>query len=184
MNDFDSSAPNTGSSGSAPSGSGLPGSGPSGSGTPGLGSDANGPAAPSAGSAATPLPPRHSFGRRHWGKLTLLLLLGIPLAGFALWIVIGLNWSYSNGTRSGTVQKISSKGWLCKTWEGTLYTSVSPGFRADSFNFTVRNDSLAHVIEGLSGKRVAVRYDQHTLVPISCFGDTEYFVSGVDVLPN
>jgi hypothetical protein len=126
------------------------------------------------------VPPKKSFGRRHWGKLTLFMILLIPLAGLALWTVIGLNWSYSEGTRSGTLAKFSRKGWLCKTWEGTLYTDISsPSFRSDSFNFTVRSDSLASELVKLSGKRVAVEYKQHTLVPTSCFGDTEYFVSGV-----
>ena len=155
---------------------------------PGPGSDANDPAtpppAPATAGTTTPPPPRRSFARRNWGKLTFLLLLGIPLIGLALWAVIGLNYTYSTGTRSGIVQKVSRKGWLCKTWEGTLYTSVTPGFRTDSFNFTVRDDSLATVLEGLSGKRVAVQYDQHNLVPTNCFGDTEYFVSGVEVLPE
>jgi hypothetical protein len=83
------------------------------------------------------------------------------------------------------VAKISRKGWLCKTWEGTLYTDViGTGFRSDSFNFTVRDDSLSQEIMKLSGKRVAVQYKQHTLVPTSCFGDTEYFVSGVRVVPQ
>lgn len=132
----------------------------------------------------SPSAPRRSFGRRHWGKLTTLLILGIPLAGLALWTVIGLNWTYSSGERAGYVQKISRKGWLCKTWEGTLYTDIAKGFRSDSFNFSIRDDSLAKVVEGLSGKRVAVQYDQHNLVPTSCFGDTEYFVSGVRPLPE
>jgi len=131
-----------------------------------------------------PPAPKRSFGRRHWGKVTLLILLGVPLAGLALWTVIGLNYTYSTGDRSGYVQKISRKGWLCKTWEGTLYTDIAKGFRSDSFNFSVRNDSIAREFERLSGKRVAVTYDQHTLVPTSCFGDTEYFVSGVRELPE
>lgn len=131
-----------------------------------------------------PVPPKRSFGRRHWGKLTTFVILAIPLIGLALWVVIGLNYTYSTGTRAGYVQKISRKGWVCKTWEGTLYTDIAKGFRSDSFNFSVRNDSLAKVLEGLSGKRVAVAYDQHTLVPTSCFGDTQYHVSGVQVLPE
>lgn len=146
------------------------------------------PAPGRAGSAAPgtvpPPAPKRSFGRRHWGKLTLLVLFGVPLAGLALWVVIGLNYTYSAGDRTGHVQKISSKGWLCKTWEGTLYTSIARGFATDSFNFSVRSDSLAHEIEKLSGKRVAVTYQQHTLLPTSCFGDSEYFVSSVREVPE
>ena len=164
MNDFDTSGPG-----------GAPGANDP---------DAAPPPPPPAGSAGPARAPKASFGRRNWGKLTLLLLLGIPLAGFAVWVVIGLNWTYSTGQRAGYLQKISRKGWICKTWEGTLYTDIAQGFRSDSFNFSVRNDSIARVLEGLSGKRVAVHYDQHNLVPTSCFGDTEYYVSRVDVLPE
>ena len=133
--------------------------------------------------AAAPAP-RRSFARRHWGKMTILMLLGIPAAIFALWAFITLSWSYSSGQRAGYVQKISHKGFVCKTWEGTLYTDIAKGFRSDSFSFTVRDDSLAHVIERLSGKRVTMHYEQHIYVPTSCFGETEYFVTKVDTIPE
>jgi hypothetical protein len=129
------------------------------------------------------LPPRRSFFRQHWGKLTALLLVALPVAVFAIWSAVALSYTYSSGKRAGYVQKISRKGWLCKTWEGTLYTDIARGFRSDSFAFTVRDDSLAHEIERLSGKRVAVEYDQHVGVPSRCFGETEYFVVGVEELP-
>lgn len=125
--------------------------------------------------------PRQSFKRRHWGKLLLLTLIGLPAAAFALWVVITLNWSYSDGKRPGSVQKISRKGYICKTWEGMLYTD-SRGFRPDSFQFTVRNDSIAHLLQGLVGKQVSLDYEQHVRVPSSCFGDSEYFVVGVKEL--
>ena len=127
---------------------------------------------------------RQSFLRRHWLAAGVFGVLGLPALGLALWAVIALSWSYSSGKRAGYVQKMSRKGYVCKTWEGTLYTDIARGFRSDSFTFTVRSDSLARVIETLSGKRVAVDYEQHIYVPTSCFGDTEYFVTGVSVLPE
>ena len=110
--------------------------------------------------------------------------MGVPALLFALYTAVALTWSYSTGQRAGYVQKISRKGYVCKTWEGTLYTDIARGFRSDSFSFTVRDDSLARVIEGLGGKRVAVEYEQHIGLPSSCFGDTEYFVTGVRVIPE
>jgi len=47
------------------------------------------------------------------------------------------------------------------------------------FYFTVRDDSIAAAIQGAEGKQVALTFDQHPGIPLSCFGDTEYFVTGV-----
>ena len=134
--------------------------------------------------SAPPSMARSSFKRRHWGKLLLLVLILVPVVGMAAWTFGSLNWSYSSGDRAGYVQKMSSKGWVCKTWEGTLYTDIAKGFRSDSFQFSVRSDSVAHMLEELSGKKVALHYEQHKGVPTSCFGETEYFVSGVRVLQD
>jgi hypothetical protein len=134
--------------------------------------------------APPPTAPRKSFLRRHWGKVLITLILATPPLVFLIWAIISLSWSYSEGQRVGYVQKISRKGFICKTWEGTLYTDIAKGFRSDSFNFTVRDDSLAKVIEGLSGKKVSIYYQQHIKVPSSCFGDTEYFVKKADALPE
>src|SRR5262245_60712531 len=67
---------------------------------------------------AAPAPKKKSFFRRHWGKVIIALILGVPPLLFALWTVIALSWSYSTGQRVGYVQKVSRKGFVCKTWEG------------------------------------------------------------------
>lgn len=143
-----------------------------------------GPAAQAGAPATQPVAPRRSFLRRHWLAASLAVLLGVPAVGMTAWAWLALSVTYSSGKRAGYVQKISRKGWLCKTWEGTLYTDIAQGFRSDSFAFTVRSDSIAHVLEQLSGQRVAVDYEQHLGVPSSCFGETEYFVVGVTPLSN
>jgi hypothetical protein len=33
------------------------------------------------------------------------------------------------------------------------------------------------------GSRVTLTYEQHPGVPTSCFGDTEYYVTGVKAIP-
>jgi hypothetical protein len=129
-------------------------------------------------------PPKPSFVRRHWLAVTVLAVLGLPAIGLGIWSAAALSWSYSEGSRAGYVQKISKKGWLCKTWEGVLYTDIAKGFRSDSFSFTVRSDSIAQAISDLSGKRVTVTYQQHVGVPTSCFGETEYFVTAVKPSPE
>ncbi len=126
---------------------------------------------------AGPASPRPGFARRHWGKLTVLTVLGLPLLGLLIWSAVALSYTYSSGTRTGYVQKLSRKGWLCKTWEGELAMATAPGVSPQIFTFTIRNDSLAAAIELDMGKgRVAVQYDEHRGVPTSCLGDTPYFV--------
>jgi hypothetical protein len=80
------------------------------------------------------------------------------------------------------VQKFSRKGWICKTWEGELAISNVPGSLPQLFHFTVRDDSVANVINSVAGKRVSLRYEEHMGVPTSCFGDTRYYVTQVRVV--
>jgi hypothetical protein len=126
-----------------------------------------------------PPAPRAGFGRRHWGKLTLLTVVLVPLIGMSLWVGVTLGYTYSEGTRTGFVQKLSRKGWLCKTWEGELAMSTQPGTAPQIFNFSVRSDSVAREIEKIEGSQVTLYYKEHRGVPTSCFGETQYFVNGV-----
>ncbi len=110
-------------------------------------------------------------------SLTILLVSAIAL--FSLYVYIALNWSYSSGERAGFLQKVSHKGWICKTWEGELSLVAMPGSAPEKFLFTVRDDAIAQKVSAAAGKRVTLNYEQHKGLPSSCFGDTEYFV--VDV---
>jgi hypothetical protein len=111
--------------------------------------------------------------------LTFLLVSAIAL--FSLYVYIALNWSYSTGERAGFLQKVSHKGWICKTWEGELSLVAMPGAAPEKFLFTVRDDAVAQKVSAEAGKRVTLIYEQHKGLPSSCFGDTEYFV--IDVKP-
>ena len=112
-------------------------------------------------------------------SLTILLVSAIAL--FSLYVYMALNWSYSSGERAGFLQKVSHKGWICKTWEGELSLVAMPGSAPEKFLFTVRDEAVAQKVSAAAGKRVTLNYEQHKGLPSSCFGDTEYFV--VDVKP-
>jgi len=117
--------------------------------------------------------------RRRWGLLALLALVVLPATLFALYTWITLSFAYSRGERVGFAQKLSEKGWLCRTWEGELAMATVPGVAPEVFRYSVRDDSVARAIQALDGRRVALTYEQHRGVPTSCFGETEYFVTGV-----
>lgn len=126
-----------------------------------------------------PAPRRRRISR--W-KLFVAALILVPALAFALWTWVALGWSYSEGDRAGWVQKISRKGWLCKTWEGELAQSNVPGSMPQLFLFSVRDDSIAQQINAAAGKRVSLHYEEHRGIPTSCFGETPYFVTAVRIL--
>jgi hypothetical protein len=107
-----------------------------------------------------------------------IFLAGV-VALYGLYIYIALNWSYSTGERAGFLQKVSNKGWICKTWEGELSLVAMPGAAPEKFLFTVRDEAVAQKVSVAAGKRVTLNYEQHKGLPTSCFGDTDYFVVGV-----
>ena len=118
--------------------------------------------------------------RRKWPWILLAVLLA-PVLILAAWTAITLSYTYSEaGHRAGYLQKLSHKGWICKTWEGELAMVNVPGAAQERFPFTVRSDSLANVMSKLMGSRVSITYEQHKGVPTSCFGETEYYVIAVD----
>lgn len=108
-----------------------------------------------------------------------LLPLVILIALVAAYFYAMLSWSYSTGDRAGWVQKISHKGWLCKTWEGELALVSMPGAPVEKFNFTVYDDAVAADINRHMGKRVSLHYEQKVGLPTSCFGETRYYVNKV-----
>ena len=112
----------------------------------------------------------------------LLMVLIVPIALFAGWSWLTLAYSYSTGERAGYAQKLSQKGWLCKTWEGELAMVNLPGAMPEIFKFTVRSDSIAHLLEKNLGKRVSLSYAEHRGVPTSCFGETGYYVTNVRLI--
>jgi hypothetical protein len=99
------------------------------------------------------------------------------VVGLVVYTLVSLNFSYGKGERVGFVQKISKKGWVCKTNEGELAMVNMAGQPAEKFYFTVPDDALAQKIESFAGHRVALQYEEHKGVPSTCFGDTPYFVT-------
>jgi hypothetical protein len=80
------------------------------------------------------------------------------------------------------VQKFSSKGWLCKTWEGEMTMVSLPGSTPEKFLFTVADDKVAEKVSQAMGKRVNLAYAQKVGIPTSCFGETRYYVTDVVVV--
>jgi hypothetical protein len=110
------------------------------------------------------------------------LLAVIPLVLFGLYIWAALSWVYSSGERAGYVQKLSHKGWICKTHEGELILVSMPGTQAEKFYFTVHDDAVVKKINTSVGSRVRLIYEEHKGLPSTCFGETSYFVTDIKLI--
>ena len=107
-------------------------------------------------------------------KIAVLLIAAVVVL-CAAYLMIVLNWSYSKGDRVGYIQKLSEKGWLCKTWEGELQMLPVPGALPEKFLFSVRDKALIGKINSSIGKKISLTYEQHKGIPTTCFGESEYF---------
>src|SRR5260370_239228 len=113
---------------------------------------------------------------------SIVVAVFVLVLAVALYVLVVVLWSYSGGGRAGWVQKFSSKGWLCKTWEGEMAMVSMPGTSAEKFIFTVWDDEVAEQINKVMGKRVALHYEEKVGIPTSCFGETRYYVTKVSAV--
>jgi hypothetical protein len=127
--------------------------------------------------AVAPHPPKHKRKHRLWAWALGVLL--VAALAFAAYTASTLAIAYSSGERTGYVQKLSRKGWFCKTYEGELAMTPVPGTAPQIFRFSVRDANVVRAIEEASGNEVVLDYDQHIGVPTNCFGETEYYITNV-----
>jgi hypothetical protein len=128
---------------------------------------------PTASAAA---PARRSFRTYLWGGLAVVLLLFLSYT----WLM--LTWSYSDGERAGVLQKFSKRGWVCKTYEGELAMYVVGGIAPQIWPFSVRDPEVVQQLHGAVGQQVRLHYAEHRGLPTNCFGETDYFVTRVEVV--
>ncbi len=130
---------------------------------------------------SSPIPPPSTVapGRRTSALKMMFWLLVVPIVLIVGYFAVVLQWNYSTGERAGWVQKLSRKGWLCKTWEGEMAMVSMPGAIPEKFLFTVRDDAVAESINKVMGKRVTLHYEEKVGLPTTCFGETRHFVTGV-----
>jgi hypothetical protein len=106
-----------------------------------------------------------------------LLIAALLLMAAYTWAMLHI--SYSDGERAGYLQKFSTRGWICKTWEGEILLTSMPGAIPEKFEFSVRDPQVAKELTAATGKRVILSYAQHRGVPTQCFGETEYYITKV-----
>lgn len=122
-----------------------------------------------------------NLGRRVRLAATVGVILLVGASAFYTWLT--LNFSYSQGTRAGLLQKFNrEQGWVCKTAEGELALYVVGGLAPQIWHFSVRDDRIADKLERAVGQKVQLHYSEHRGVPSSCFGETSFFVDGITLV--
>lgn len=116
--------------------------------------------------------------RRGTRRLAWAIFL-VPIVLILLYLLLVLNWSFSDGDRVGYLQKFSHRGWLCKSYEGELAMTTVPGVAPMIWTFSVWDKTVAEQINALLGKKVILHYREFRGIPTDCFGSTDYFVDGV-----
>lgn len=100
------------------------------------------------------------------------LLFILPLLAM---ILVGCG-RYSEGERSGVLVKLSQRGLVAKTYEGTL--NIGTGGASITWDFTSDNQEVTKKLQENIGKEVTVKYRQEFIVA-PWRGDTKYFVEEV-----
>lgn len=121
-------------------------------------------------------------------KWIILLVFFLILGGILYYLSAG---SYSDGTRVGSLIKLSRKGWVFKTHEGQLMvggmTEGTGTLNSSTWDFSVADDNKP-VIDALeqsqkTGQRVSLHYEEK-FFQFPWNGDTKYFVTGVELVPQ
>ena len=114
----------------------------------------------------------------------LFLIIIVSFAGY-VWVC---GTSYSEGSRTGVVVKVSKKGYLFKTYEGTLNLGIiSYGEGIDmptkiwDFSIQKNDTSVFNKITRTQGKYVRLYY-QEVVKTFFWQGDTRYYINKIEVV--
>ncbi len=114
-------------------------------------------------------------------KYLFISLAVVIVAWFTYFFICGM--TYSEGTRSGVLTKVSKKGYVFKTFEGELNVGgLNQGdgtiMPASIFKFSVEGQDIYNQLEKEQGKKVVLHYKER----IKAFfwqGETNYFIQKV-----
>jgi hypothetical protein len=127
----------------------------------------------------TPLPKN-----RKWRKFLFILTVIITLICVSYVLICGI--TYSTGTRTGVVIKISKKGYVFKTYEGELNLG---GFSQGDGSFLIKNmwtfsiqkndTAIYNAITRSEGKQVRLHYNE-VIKNLIWQSETPYFIYKVE----
>ncbi len=118
----------------------------------------------------------------------------VVIAGIVILVILAvfLWWRYyfvfGEGVKAGNLNFFVKKGYVFKTWEGRLiqegFKTPAPGaMQSNEFEFSVKNDSIAAILERSGGRFVELRYKEY-LNPLPWRGMSNYVVIEILELGN
>ena len=119
-----------------------------------------------------------------------LWIVAIAILGFIIFAAVIVYYPYSDGTRTGVLQKLSHKGYVIKTWEGELQmrgimtpqdaSSMNLGGNIWPFSVGRGEEDVIKALQAAEakGSRVTLHYIQYSR-QFNWRGETVYFVDKV-----
>lgn len=109
-------------------------------------------------------------------KVLGLGILGVTIVLLAYYAFIYFV-TYSEGTRSGELIKISHKGVIVKTWEGEISQGIS-GAQIFTFSVLDKDQKVINKLNEYQGQYVKLTYVER-YATFFWLGDTKYFITKV-----
>lgn len=124
---------------------------------------------------------RHPSRFRRFSRNFIIIFI-LLLAGLIYWKYF---FTYSEGNRTGLLQKFSYKGTIFKTYEGELILSSirsqsNVALASEKFFFSVMDKETARKLENLQGHFITVHYKMKNGI-LPWRGDSKYLVDSVKI---
>ena len=128
----------------------------------------------------------HQAPKKHkFKKIAAITVVIIVIIWFIYYFICGL--TYSEGTRSGILTKVSKKGYIFKTFEGDM--NVGGLTQGDGtimpmsiFKFSVIDEHVYNELQTKEGKKLILHYKQ-VMKNFFWQGETNRFVDSVNLVP-
>lgn len=91
-----------------------------------------------------------------------VLVLGFCIFGYIKWFYV-----FSDGTKTGQLNRVSKTGYVFKTYEGDMILlgygnkSVSGTVQSNEFKFSIINSEVYEQLRQYAGQRVTVHYKEY-----------------------
>lgn len=118
------------------------------------------------------------------------LFIGLfAVLGLTIWFFIKFYFVFGSGVKAGELNFIVYKGYVFKTYEGRLIQSgynsknTAGTIQSNEFNFSVKDENVAHTLERCAGKRVELHYKEY-FGALPWRGVSKYVVDSVLSIEN